>query len=511
MAITVNKAVPGGTPSYTKITQSGKTLADANLTGSFTNPHDSSAVAGTLVWDSGDSTAVTANTTYSWTFTPTDTANYSTRTGSFTPYSVSTGGGGSTTPDPTPTTPSTTIPGNGGTDTQSGSKVDVPVAVDTSTGEVTVKLDDKTTETLITNALTKAADAGGDAKPVVTLDISGVTEAKTATFNVNTASAFSNAAVAVTIKLPDAKITLSPETLATLAAATNIATMLVTVEAAVVPMKDLQGMQAAQVKGYETVVNIDVFVGGSKVDVPVTVSLPYTLKSNENPAADLDDNGNLTKLSGVYDAKTGMITFTVSHQSYFVVGYDPVALWINVFSDVAEGAWYYDAVAYANYNGLFSGYGNGVFAPQGDMTRAMFVTVLWNLEGKPAPDGTASFSDVGDTWYSQAVLWAAENGIVNGVGGGEFAPDRAITRQEMAVMLLNYSDYKGYSIPANRDMPNFKDSGQIDLWAETAAKKLSEAGVISGDNNEFMPQKTATRAEVAQMFKNFLRFIAGDN
>jgi hypothetical protein len=79
----------------------------------------------------------------------------------------------------------------------------------------------------------------------------------------------------------------------------------------------------------------------------------------------------------------------------------------------------------------------------------------------------------------------------------------------MAVILSNYANLKGYGIPVNRAQPNFRDANQIDMWAETAAKKLSEAGVLSGGNNEFMPRKTATRAEAAQTFKNFLRFIIG--
>ena len=289
-----------------------------------------------------------------------------------------------------------------------------------------------------------------------------------------------------------------------------------TVEAAAIPMRDLQGMQAAQVKGYETVVSIDVFVGDAKVDVPLTVSLPYSLKGSENPAAVrvwyMADNGNLTDLNGTFDRTTGMITFTINHQSYFVVGYDPVALWVNVFTDVPEDAWYYDAVAFANYHGLFSGYGDGRFGPQDSMTRAMFATVLYNLDSSPAPSGYAIFTDVpASAWYHNPVQWAAESGIVNGVGGGRFDPDRAISRQEMAVMLSNYANFKGYAIPIYRAMPNFTDQDSIASWALAATRALAEAGVINGSGNHFNPQDDATRAEVAQMLKNFLRFVVEGN
>ncbi len=441
---------------------------------------------------------------------------------------------------PTPATPTptpVTIPGNGGTKTTDGEKVDVPISVGTEqeAGSVTVNLDTQTTQNLINDALTAAekqlADAIAEAEskgetppaddsvtPVVTLDLSAVPEADSAKFDVDAAESFSEAQVAVTVKLPDAEITLQPESLAALAETTDIGTTPVTVEAATVPMRELKGMQAAQVKGYETVINVDVFVGDNKVDVPATISMPYELKANENPNAVcvwyLDDNGNLTKLDAVYDSETGMITFMITHQSYYVVGYDPVALWINRFEDVDTNAWYYDAVAYANYYALFNGDGSGRFAPQDTMTRAMFVTVLWNMENNALSTlQAARFSDVeAGAWYYEAVQWAAENGLLDGIGsitGGVFEPTKPMTRQEMAAVFYNYAVYKGYEIPANRTAPVYGDAAVIDMWAETAAKKLSEAGVFSGEAGNFHPQRNATRAEVAQMFKNFLRFVAG--
>ena len=123
-------------------------------------------------------------------------------------------------------------------------------------------------------------------------------------------------------------------------------------------------------------------------------------------------------------------------------------------------------------------------------------------------DSNSQFTDVPEgAWYYDAVLWAAENGIVQGVGGDAFAPERNISRQEMAVMLRNYAAYKACDMPVYRDMPTFTDHDRISLWAMSAVKELSEAGVLSGINNAFAPQSTATRAEVAQMIKNFLRFV----
>jgi len=272
-------------------------------------------------------------------------------------------------------------------------------------------------------------------------------------------------------------------------------------------------MQAAQVKGYETVISIDVFIGGEKVDVPITVSLPYKLKGNEDPKAvkvwHMADDGTLTDLKGVYDAATGMITFSINQQSYFVVGYDPIALWENIYSDIADNQWYFRSVAYANLNGLMNGMGHGLFAPQSNMTRAMFVTVLWNLENNPIPEGVESFNDVnGEAWYYDAVIWAADNGLAFGVGGDNFAPDRPITRQEMAAILYRYATFKGYEFPINRAMPAFSDINDVEWWARVAIADLAKAGMLNGKGHGILaPTATATRAEVSQLFMNFMRFV----
>ncbi|MCL2004409.1 MAG: S-layer homology domain-containing protein, partial [Oscillospiraceae bacterium] len=294
----------------------------------------------------------------------------------------------------------------------------------------------------------------------------------------------------------------------------------------VLELVELDGLLAAVTRGYELVVNIAVFVDDEKVDVPLTVSLPYTLKDGENPAAVrvwyMDDDGNLTDLNGVFD--DGAITFTITHQSYFVVGYDLVAIWENIFTDLDPDEWYYYAIAFMNHYGLYNGYNNGLVGPEDVLTRSQFATLIWALEGKP-PVGDAvpsvpqdepyGFNDVAeDAWYYTAVTWAAENGIVAGTGMGRFEPDSPISRQEVIQMLYNYAvNFKEYELPQNREMPAFTDEEQIDAWAETATKALAEAGVLSGlpgGDDAFKPQSDATRAEAGQMFMNFVRFVAGE-
>ena len=405
----------------------------------------------------------------------------------------------SSSPSPSDTNPGT-IPGDGGM-----ASIPVPVTINAAKGEVEIKPDAKMIETLIADA--KEHGRG------ITFDLSGVASAKAAIFNVSVAKAIGDAGDSLTIKFPGSAVNFDADALEKLAGASSDGATPITVRAELVPMGELKGMQAAQAYGLDTVISVEVFVGSAKLDVPITISLPYKLKTDEDPAAvcawHLGDSGSLTRLSGKYDATSGIITFVTGHQSYFVVGYDPVVLWENVFNDVSANASYYDAVAYANYYGIFVGDGLGRFMPADSMTRAMFARVLWNIEGQPAPNGEGGFSDVpGGLWYTDAIAWAAKNGIVSGVGDGLFEPKRAVNRQEMLVMLSGYAEFKGYAVPKNREAPEFSDKEQIADWAEGAVKSLSEAGVINATNGALDPTGVVNRAEVAGVLKDFIRFIA---
>lgn len=174
------------------------------------------------------------------------------------------------------------------------------------------------------------------------------------------------------------------------------------------------------------------------------------------------------------------------------------------FTDVNEDDWYYDAVAYAYENKLFSGTSNTTFSPNVSMTRGMMVTVLYNLSGETG-SSKPDFADVpADQWYSEAVAWAAENGIVDGVGNGLFAPNSDVTREQMAVILYNYVMKMGIKLPYIRNAADFVDQSSISDWAEEAVTAMYCAGILNGrDDGSFDPQGQATRAEVAAMFMNF--------
>ena len=171
------------------------------------------------------------------------------------------------------------------------------------------------------------------------------------------------------------------------------------------------------------------------------------------------------------------------------------------FTDVAQGAWYYDAVAYAYENGLMAGMGNDLFVPNGTTTRAQLVTILHRLEGAPALGDNLDdpFSDVAaDSWYGQAVYWARENGIVKGVSDTAFGPDQALTREQMAAMLHRYAQYKQADLSASADLSGYTDAGQIANYAQAAMAWTNGTGLITGTSaTTLSPKGTATRAQVA--------------
>ena len=180
--------------------------------------------------------------------------------------------------------------------------------------------------------------------------------------------------------------------------------------------------------------------------------------------------------------------------------------WVNPFTDVDEGAWFYTDVAYVHQHGLFGGTSATTFSPGVPMTRGMAVTVLGRLaEIDTEKYGGASFDDV-DTaqYYAPYVKWAAELGIVSGVGNNKFAPDANISRQDLAVILNNYADKLGITIKQTLQDVVFADSGDIADYAAAAVENMVRAGVITGrPGNVFDPKAEAGRAEVAAMLHRF--------
>lgn len=243
----------------------------------------------------------------------------------------------------------------------------------------------------------------------------------------------------------------------------------------------------------------------------ISIAIPYTPAKNEQPgnlhAVYVDENGKvqwITKSS--YDADQKAVIFEAQHFSIYGVGYkNPVPN----FTDI-NGHWAKEHILFAVSRGLFSGTSETTFSPNTTLTRGMFVTALGRLAGiNPADYQNRKFTDVkADAYYAPYVNWAASKGIVGGTTSTTFAPDSNITREQMAVIMKNYADKMGYSIPKTLEAVTFADNAQISSWAKDAVKAMQQAGVLSGkENNRFDPQGNATRAEAATVLHRFVEIV----
>ena len=176
--------------------------------------------------------------------------------------------------------------------------------------------------------------------------------------------------------------------------------------------------------------------------------------------------------------------------------------WSNSYQDISENSWYYDAVRFVSENGLMNGYSNGMFGPNDYLSRAQLAQILFNKEGRPGVNYLLQFGDVSnDTWYTEAVRWAASQGIVGGYGNGMFGPNDNITREQLAVMLWRYA---GSPAATNKEL-HFNDIDETGGFAMDALCWAVENSILNGyGDGRLGPKGLATRAQVAQMLKNYL-------
>ena len=227
------------------------------------------------------------------------------------------------------------------------------------------------------------------------------------------------------------EVTLSPEALSSVA---NQAGSTVTLTVTPVDTDELNSRQQAAV-GDAPVFDLTIRSGSTVISDfdggLVTVSIPYELPSNQDPAGVvvwfMDDNGNITPCETMYDTRTETVIFTTRHFSKYVIGYEEP----TVFTDVSKDAYYADAVLWAVANGVTNGTSATTFSPDMAVSRAQMVTFLWRAHGSPKATGTNPFTDVstGDYYYD-AVLWAVANGVTNGTSATTFSPDAPVTRAQ---------------------------------------------------------------------------------
>ena len=171
---------------------------------------------------------------------------------------------------------------------------------------------------------------------------------------------------------------------------------------------------------------------------------------------------------------------------------------------MAEDVWYYDEVAYVYENGLMNGVSPTSFAPDENLSRAMFITTIYRLEGSPEITGSVSYTDVeAGRWYTKAVIWGTENGIING-HNNQFQPNADITREQMAAIMQRYAQYKQLDTSARADLSGFSDGASVSNWARENMQWAVGAALFNGNNhNELCPQDSATRAEAAAVLQRF--------
>lgn len=180
----------------------------------------------------------------------------------------------------------------------------------------------------------------------------------------------------------------------------------------------------------------------------------------------------------------------------------------NPFADVNAGDWFYQDVLFSYEKGLMSGMDAAVFAPYANTTRAQIAVIFYRMEGSPAVEGENSFTDVvrdsGTAWFYDAVTWAQQNGIMGGYDNSSFAPNDPITREQLAAIFYRYAQYKGYdTTQGGMAIREFDDYESISDYAMGAMAWAVNTGLVKGDSNLLYPKGTATRAEIAALFHRF--------
>ncbi len=458
--VEIKKANPGINTHPTATGTAGQKLSEIRLEGGATT------APGTFAWKDGTIQPEAGTTKQTVIFTPNDTDNYekvefqidvTVTDPSGTPSTPGSSTGTPSTPPVTPggdpSTVQTTVQ-NGTASTvvsaAAGSKL-VQEAVENQSDSIVIKPE-------ITDSVTRNE---------VTLPASTVSQIKSQT------------SAALTVSAPIADVTIPNAGLDTLGSAGgSVSVATEQVEQAVVLTVTANG---------ETVNSIP---GGVTLTVPAEDAGPGTVAVLVHE----DGTRETVQKSMVEDGKI----------SIPLAGSGTVEIVDNskAFDDVQPTAWEADAVAFASARELFSGTSETTFSPTQPMSRGMLATVLYRLEGSPDQDAPASYGDVSsDAWYADGVAWATENGIANGYGDGQFGPNNNVTREQFAVMLWNYAGRPS----ASGQTLDFTDADQASGYALEALCWAVENGILNGyGNGKLIPGGMATRAQAAQMLKNFM-------
>ena len=399
----------------------------------------------------------------------------------------------------------------------STSNITEPSKTTTTTVELTPTTKGTTSTAAITQSamadtLSKALAAAKEAGTGAGLEIkvnapTTATEVRTGIPTASVASAVSEGITTLSVNTPVGTVQLNTAALSSVAqqAGSNGS---VTVSVKKVDTTTLTAEQQKLVSG-GTVVEVGITAGSQSVTrlgggiAAITVPAG-TVKSGQTARVYyLNSRGQLILMPGSYDAEDNTVTYSTPHLSKYVVLTQNKQT--GSFKDVASTAWCADAVEFASVSGLFQGTSTTTFSPNASMTRAMLVSVLWRMEGKPAGAKSANFSDVtADAWYADAVNWAAANGIVGGYTAETFGPSKQVTRQQLAAILARFAKYCGYDVSGTADLGKFTDQAQIGSFAKAGMAWAVNEGLISGTTSTtLVPGAVTTRAQVATILMRY--------
>jgi hypothetical protein len=271
-----------------------------------------------------------------------------------------------------------------------------------------------------------------------------------------------------------------------------------------------------KIVGDSPVFDLSIAIGDTTIhqfNGTATVFLPFTPAAGTDPKTltvyYLDDNRIPVLMeNALYDAQRGGLVFTTTHFSLFYIGVLSAG-WANPFNDVKDNDWFYNAVKYANINNLMAGTSADKFSPNTHTTRAMLVTVLYRLEGKPAVTEANGFTDVeAGQWYTDAIIWANAHDIVTGYGDRLFGTNDPITREQMAAILYRYASFKKHDTAKTTDLAAYTDAGGTASYALSAMQWANAEDLITGRTATILaPTDTATRAEVATILMRFVENV----
>ena len=362
----------------------------------------------------------------------------------------------------------------------SGETTPTPTKTDTEVNATTTVSGDTATVTVNDSDLTKAAEnADNNTQLVVSAGIPENSNVNTVTTTLPAEGvrAAAEAGASVKAESPVGDVVLSNTALKDLTSNSG------EIKVTVTENDDGSTSVAVSVAGLE----VNEISGGIKVAIPAKSGSVAALVKE-------DGTTELIKKSVVENGKAYIL----------LDGSAKVEIVDNVkkFNDVPDNAWYKGAVDFVSSHGLFIGVSETEFGPSLNMTRAMMATVLYRLEGERQISGGTAFKDVdAGTWYSDAVKWANDAGIVLGYDETTFGTNDNITREQMAVMFCRYAKYAGMDVSASKTLDGFTDGSKTSDWAQDAMKWAAAVGLFKGDDTGALrPQDNATRAAVATLY-----------